>query len=149
MDCRPPGSSVQGGSPGKNSGVGCHASLQGIFPTQGLNPGLPHGRWIFLSAKTLGKPKNSGVGAPSLLQGIFPNKELNWGHLHCRQILYQLSYQGSPSSPKYGPFPHFFQIFFLNVCMCVTLRDPFPKFIFLAILVILLYHLLFLLDIYH
>ena len=25
-------------SPGKNSGVGCHAFLQGIFLTQGLNP---------------------------------------------------------------------------------------------------------------
>ena len=25
-------------SPGKNAGVGCHAPLQGIFPTQGLNP---------------------------------------------------------------------------------------------------------------
>ena len=29
-------------SPGKSTGVGCHAPLQGIFPTQGLNPGLPH-----------------------------------------------------------------------------------------------------------
>ena len=28
------------GSPGKNTGVGCHALLQGIFPTQGLNPSL-------------------------------------------------------------------------------------------------------------
>ena len=27
-------------SPGRNTGVGCHALLQGIFPTQGLNPGL-------------------------------------------------------------------------------------------------------------
>ena len=27
---------------GKNIGVGCHFLLQGIFPTQGLNPGLPH-----------------------------------------------------------------------------------------------------------
>ena len=27
-------------SPGKNTGVGCHALLQGIFPTQGWNPGL-------------------------------------------------------------------------------------------------------------
>ena len=27
-------------SPGKNTGVGCHALLQGIFPTQGLNPSL-------------------------------------------------------------------------------------------------------------
>ena len=29
-------------SPGKNPGVGCHFLLQGIFPTQGLNPGLLH-----------------------------------------------------------------------------------------------------------
>ena len=44
MDCSPQrtGSSVHGDSPGKNTGVGCHAFLQGIFPTQGLNPGLPH-----------------------------------------------------------------------------------------------------------
>ena len=30
MDSSPPGSSVQGDSPGKNTGVGCHALLQGI-----------------------------------------------------------------------------------------------------------------------
>ena len=36
-----------GGLQAKNSGVGCHALLQGIFPTYGLNPGLPHCRWIF------------------------------------------------------------------------------------------------------
>ena len=29
-------------SPGKNTGVGCHALLQGIFPTQELKPGLLH-----------------------------------------------------------------------------------------------------------
>ena len=28
--------------PGKNTGVGCHFLLQGIFPTQGLNLGLLH-----------------------------------------------------------------------------------------------------------
>ena len=42
MDCSPPGSSVPGDSPGKNTGVGCHLLLQGIFPTQGLNPHLLH-----------------------------------------------------------------------------------------------------------
>ena len=42
VDCSPPGSSVHGDSPGKNAGVGCHALLQGVFPTQGSNPGLPH-----------------------------------------------------------------------------------------------------------
>ena len=33
-------------SPGKNAGIGCHALLQGIFPTQRSNPGLPHGKRI-------------------------------------------------------------------------------------------------------
>ena len=33
-------------SPGKNTGVGCHALLQRIFPTQGSKPGLLHCRWI-------------------------------------------------------------------------------------------------------
>ena len=33
-------------SPGQNNGVGSLSILQGIFPTQGLNPGLPHCRWI-------------------------------------------------------------------------------------------------------
>ena len=42
MDGSPPGSSVHGDSPGKNTRVDCHALLQGIFPTQGLNPGLLH-----------------------------------------------------------------------------------------------------------
>ena len=37
MDCSPPGSSVHGISPGKNTGVGCHFLLQGIFLTQGLS----------------------------------------------------------------------------------------------------------------
>ena len=47
MDCSLPGSSVHGDSPGKNTGVGSLALLQGIFPTQGLNLGLPYCRWIF------------------------------------------------------------------------------------------------------
>ena len=46
MDCSPPGSSVHGDSPGKNTGVGCHALLQGILPTQRSNPGLPCCRQI-------------------------------------------------------------------------------------------------------
>ena len=46
MDCSPPGSSVHGDSPGKNTGMGCHALLQEIFPTQESNPGLQHCRRI-------------------------------------------------------------------------------------------------------
>ena len=46
-------------SPGKNTGVGCHFLLQGIFPTQGLNPGLLHvlhGHLGSLPLVPLGKP---------------------------------------------------------------------------------------------
>ena len=46
MDCSLPGTSVHGDSPGRNSGVGYHALLQGILPTQRSNPGILHGRWI-------------------------------------------------------------------------------------------------------
>ena len=46
MGCSLPGSSVHGDSPGKNTGVGCYALLQMIFPTLGSNPGLLHCRWI-------------------------------------------------------------------------------------------------------
>ena len=40
MDCSQPGSSVHGIFSGKNTGVGCHFLLQGIFLPQGLNPCL-------------------------------------------------------------------------------------------------------------
>ena len=55
-DCSPPGSSVHRDSPGKNTWVGCHALLQGIFPTQGLNPGLPHCREILYCLNQQGSP---------------------------------------------------------------------------------------------
>ena len=42
IDCSPPGSSVHGDSPGKNTRVDCHGLLQGFFPAQVSNPGLPH-----------------------------------------------------------------------------------------------------------
>ena len=35
---------------------GCHALLQGIFSTQGLNPGLPHFRWILYNLSHQGSP---------------------------------------------------------------------------------------------
>ena len=57
MDCSPPGSSVHGNSPGKNTGMGCHGILQGIFLTQGLNPGIPHCRQILYTLSHQGSPR--------------------------------------------------------------------------------------------
>jgi len=56
MNCTLSGSSVLGDSLGKNTGVGCHSLLQGIFPTQGLNPGLLHCRQIFYHLSHQGSP---------------------------------------------------------------------------------------------
>ena len=42
MNCSLPVSFEHGNSPGRNIGVGCHALLQGIFLTQGLNVLLFH-----------------------------------------------------------------------------------------------------------
>ena len=43
-------------SPGKNSRVGCHALLQGIFPSQGSNPGLRHCTQILYCLSHQGSP---------------------------------------------------------------------------------------------
>ena len=44
-------------TPGKNTGVGSLSNLQGIFPTQGSNPGLPHCRWILYQLSHKGSPR--------------------------------------------------------------------------------------------
>ena len=82
-------------SPDQNTVMDSLSLLQGIFPTQGSNPGFFALQMDSLPAEPQGKPKNPGVGGLSLLQQIFPTQESNWCLLHCRQILQQLSYEGS------------------------------------------------------
>ena len=43
-------------SPGQNTRMDNLSLLQGIFLTQGSNPGLPHSRWSLLPAEPQGKP---------------------------------------------------------------------------------------------
>ena len=54
MVYNPPGSSVHGDSPGKNTGESCHFLLQGIFPTQESNP--RHCRQILYPLNYEGSP---------------------------------------------------------------------------------------------
>ena len=93
MDCSPLGSSVHGDSPGKNTGVGCYALLQGIFPTQGSNLCLLH--LLHRQAEPTWKPKGHGESevvqlCPTLcdpmdcslsgssVHGIFQARVLEW-----------------------------------------------------------------------
>ena len=48
-------------SQGMNTGVGCHSLLQGIFPIQGSNPGLPHCRQILYQLSHQGSPKENPI----------------------------------------------------------------------------------------
>ena len=69
MDYSPAGSSVHGiNSPGKNTGEGCHALLQGIFPIQGLNLGLPHCRQILHRPRHQGSPNRQNNCNSDMLQ---------------------------------------------------------------------------------
>ena len=53
---RPHGLYSPWNSPGQNTGVGSRSLLQGIFPTQGLNPGLLHCRQILYLLSHKGSP---------------------------------------------------------------------------------------------
>ena len=86
VGCSPPGSSAHGDSPGKNTGVGCHFLLQGIFPTQGSNPDLPHCRRILYRLSHPGSPYsiqlvhilNSCWSHPLGIQIRVPTLNLMW-----------------------------------------------------------------------
>ena len=83
---------------GLHIGVVSLSLLQGIFPTQGSNPGLLHCRWILYQLS----PKRS----PRILEWVAypfpgdpPHPGIEPGYPALQQILYQLSYQGSPLYP--------------------------------------------------
>ena len=75
---RPHGPYSPWNSPGQNSGVGSLSLFQGIFPTQGSNPGLLHCRLILYQLSHKGSPKcQQGRGNPDTNQGphyIFGNE---------------------------------------------------------------------------
>ena len=92
------GSCVRGDSAGKNTGVGSHALLQGIFPTQGLNSGLPNFRQIIYHLSHQGRPWILEWIAYPFSKGSSRPRDQTCSLLLCRQILYHLSHQGHPKA---------------------------------------------------
>ena len=81
MDYSPLGSSIHGDSPGKNTGVGCHALLQGIFLTQRLSPALLHCRQILCHLSYKGSPRIlEWVAYPISLRS---SQSRNWTSIFC------------------------------------------------------------------
>ena len=64
--------------PGKNTEVGCHFLLQGIFPTQGSNPCLLHWQVASIPLRHLGSPGRLLLGPDNFLCGDCP--------VHCRMF---------------------------------------------------------------
>ena len=102
-------------SPGKNTGVGSLSLLQGVFPTQGSNPGLPYCRWILYQLNHQGSQRIlEWVACP--LQWILPDPGItNWHLRHCRRILSQLSHQEEPGGGAGGRGLHFWSLFAVQV----------------------------------
>ena len=91
MECSPPGSSVHGDSPGKITGVGCHALFQGIFLTQGSNPGLPHCRRMLYCLNPIQSKKLKKTvvysclwKTPAQTETTFPSLPIQWSGVTSR-----------------------------------------------------------------
>ena len=96
VDCSPPGSSIHGDSPGKNTGVGCHALLQGILPTQGSKPGFLHCRQILYHLNHQESPRILEWVAYPFSRGFSQSRNQSRVSRIAGGFFYQLSYQGSP-----------------------------------------------------
>ena len=68
-------------SPGKNTGVGSLSLLQGVFPTQELNPGLPYCRQIFRQLSHKGSPRILEWVAFPFFRG--PSQPRDWTQVSC------------------------------------------------------------------
>ena len=104
---RPHGLYSPWNSPGQNTGVGSLFLLQGIFPTQGSNPGLPHCRKILYQLSHEGSPRIlewvaypfstdlPDSGSPALQADSLPI-ELPRKPIMQRQILFHTTYIWNP-----------------------------------------------------
>ena len=110
MDCSPPCPFVHGDFPGKNTGVGFQALLQGIFPPQGSKPGLQHCRWILYHLSQQGSPRILERVAYPFSNGTSQPRNRTGVLLHCRWIPYQLSYLGSHLSGWFSSIPQIIHV---------------------------------------
>ena len=78
---RPHGLDSPWNSPGQNTGVGSRSLLQGIFPTQGSNPGLLHCRLILYQLSDKGSPRILEWAAYSFSSRS--SQPRNWTRVSC------------------------------------------------------------------
>ena len=90
-----------GNSPGQTTGVGSPSLLQGIFPTQGLNPGLPHYRRILYQLSYQGSPRMlEQVAFPFSSGSSWPRNQTRVSCIAGRFITNWAIISGTPSSSQ-------------------------------------------------
>ena len=107
-------------SSGWNTGVGSLSLLQGIFPTQGWNPGLLHCRWILNQLSHKGSPRIFGwVAYPVSSRSSWPRNQTrvsciagrvftNWA---IKEALISIEYALCIKWPKYWSFSFSISLF--------------------------------------
>ena len=144
----PHGLSSPWNSPGQNTGVGSCCLLQGIFPTQGLNPGLLHCRWIlyqmshtreaqefwsgyYLFSRGSSQPRNL-TGVSCIAGRVFINETWRKPFIHLFQWNSSNNYhcccnvsEALPSRDSNEPKPHgapyFFKLLLIYISKYSTL----------------------------
>ena len=98
-------------SPGQNTGAGSCSLLQGIFPTQGSNPGLLHCRWILYCLRHQGSPRIlEWVAYPFSSRSSWPR---NWIRISCIAVGFSTSWATR-------------EALYIYVCVCVEWKYIFP-----------------------
>ena len=74
--------------PGKNTGVGCHFLLQGVFLTQESNPGLLHCRQVLYQLSYNGRPSSTWTSSKSITEegNTVSHIPGPWIRTHCNTI---------------------------------------------------------------
>ena len=122
--CNPHGLYSLWNSSGQNTGVGSFSLLQGIFPTQGSNPGLPHWRWILYQLGYKGIVCKEWMREKGVREGAYEKKK-------CVSFMTIRMSEGSTigeigiqrdKSPNLGSPP---KVIITRACMCTL--TPYPE----------------------
>ena len=109
-------------SPGKNTGIGSLSFLQGNFPTQGSNPGLPHCRRVLYQLSQRGRPRilewvaypfSSGFSQPRNRTGVSCTASEFFTNWSIREALIPLHSKGNHEQNEktsYGPGGKYLQM---------------------------------------
>ena len=98
-------------SPSQNTGVGSLSFLQGIFPTQGSNPGLPHCRQIIYQLRYQRSPRILEWVAYPFSRGSSQTR--NWTGVSC------IAVDSLPAELPGKPLVWYNLIYFCSFCLCL------------------------------